>query len=71
MEGEEKAGCTAGARACPPEDCGGVIGYYEMLVVLSDPDHEDHDEVVEWLGGSFDPEAFDVAFVDHALKSMR
>ncbi len=71
VEGEEKPGCTAGARACPPEDCGGTMGYYEMLVVLSDPDHEDHDAMLEWLGGKFDPNAFDVAAVDRALKRLR
>ncbi len=71
VEGEEKPGCTAGARACPPEDCGGTIGYYEMLVILSDPDHEDHDGMLEWLEGKFDPNAFDVAAVDRALKRLR
>ena len=48
-EGEEKLACTAGARACPPEDCGGTMGYYELLVALSDPDHEDHDAMLEWV----------------------
>ncbi len=71
VEGEENPGCTAGARACPPEDCGGTMGYYELLVALSDPDHEDHDAMLEWVGGKFDPNAFDVAAVDRALKRLR
>ena len=68
---EEKPGCTAGARACPPEDCGGTMGYYELLVALSDPDHEEHYTMLEWVGGKFDPGAFDVAAVDRALKRLR
>lgn len=50
VEGEERLGCTAGARACPPEDCGGIGGYYNLLVALSGTDHEEHDAMVEWVG---------------------
>jgi len=70
-EAEEKLACTAGARACPPEDCGGTMGYYGLLVALSDPDHEEHDTMLEWVGGKFDPKAFDLAAVDRALKRLR
>ncbi len=70
-EGKEKAGCTGGARACPPEDCGGPMGYYGLLVALSDPDHEEHYDMLEWVGGKFDPSAFDVSAVDRALKRLR
>ena len=58
-------------RACPPEDCGGTMGYYDLLVTLSDPDHEDHDTMREWVGGEFDPESFEVAVVDRAVKRLR
>ena len=72
IEGEAiKPGCTAGARACPPEDCGGPMGYYDLLVALSDPEHEDHESLMEWVGGKFDPNAFDPAAVDRALKRLR
>ena len=70
-EAEEKPGCAGGARACPPEDCGSTTGYYHLLVALSDPDHEDHDAMLEWVGDKFDPNAFDVAAVDQALKRLR
>ncbi len=70
-EAEEKLACTTGARACPPEDCGGTMGYYELLVALSDPDHEEHDAMLEWIGGKFDPNAFDAATIDRALKRLR
>jgi hypothetical protein len=50
----------AGKRACPPEDVGGSYGYMEFLEALSDPKHPEHEQIVEWIGGSFDAEAFDV-----------
>lgn len=43
--------CIEGERACPPEDCGGVPGYYRLLEILADPSDEEHDEMVEWLKG--------------------
>lgn len=50
--------CITGKRACPPEDCGGVWGYAELLEVLANPAHPRHQELKEWVGGEFDPEAF-------------
>lgn len=52
--------CVAGARACPPEDCGGTGGYFQLLEALHDPTNSEHESYLEWLGGSFDPEAFSV-----------
>lgn len=52
--------CTGGKRACPPEDCGGVWGYEELLEIIMDSGHERHDEMMEWLDGDFDPEHFDI-----------
>ena len=51
--------CLDGARACPPEDCGGVSGYEDMLQVLRDPSHEEHERMLEWVGGCYDPKKFD------------
>jgi len=59
--------CLEGARACPPEDVGGIWGYAEFLEAISDPNHEDHDEMVEWVGGEFDPEKFSVDEVNKEL----
>ena len=59
--------CEDGARACPPEDCGGVGGYEELLKTLSDPGHPDHEDMLEWVGGSFDAEAFDLEVVNQKL----
>jgi hypothetical protein len=62
--------CTGGERACPPEDCGGPSGYAEFLAVLSDPENEEHDHYVEWSGGDFDPEAFDLQRVNRTLARI-
>ncbi|OBX17543.1 hypothetical protein A9995_15610 [Erythrobacter sp. QSSC1-22B] len=48
----------AGERDGPPEDCGGVPGFYEMLEARADPTHPDHAEISEWLDG-YDPDEFD------------
>ncbi|WP_435017965.1 plasmid pRiA4b ORF-3 family protein [Tundrisphaera sp. TA3] len=61
--------CIAGKRACPPEDCGGPWGYMEFAEAVRDPEHEQHDEVVEWRG-EFDPEAFDLDAVNERLKGI-
>ena len=61
--------CTGGARACPPEDSGGVYGYAEMLQVLADPNHPDHDMYLEWLGGEWDAEAFDLELTNRILQA--
>ena len=56
----------AGERDCPPEDCGGIPGFYEMLKARADPDHPDHAEISEWLEG-YDPDALDVFPIKVAL----
>lgn len=60
--------CTGGRRACPPEDCGGVWGYENLLAMLADPTHEEHASMLEWVGGTFDPDAFDPADFAHRLQ---
>ena len=47
--------CVTGKRACPPENCGGIWGYSDLLKALEDPKHEEHDEMLDWLDGEFDP----------------
>jgi hypothetical protein len=51
--------CIAGARACPPEDCGGVGGFEEFLSAIANPKHPDHAHLMEWSGGTYDPALFD------------
>jgi hypothetical protein len=61
--------CLDGARACPPEDCGGWPGYEHLLEVFADPDHPERDDLRDWLGRDLDPEAFDVQATDAAIRS--
>ena len=58
------AACTAGERARPPEDVGGVGGYDEFLAVMADPDDPEHDDVRRWCGGHFDPDWFDLTLTN-------
>lgn len=51
--------CLAGESACPPEDCGGIMGYEDFLEAIDDPSHPQHEEMLDWIGGEFDPEHFD------------
>lgn len=44
-----------GSGACPPEDCGGIVGYRGLLDALATPAAEEHPDAVEWLGADFDP----------------
>ncbi len=67
--GLEHALCLKGRRACPPEDVGGVWGYVSFLEAISNPDHPEHEELLEWVGGGFDPEAFDPERTTAALKN--
>ncbi|HZL49269.1 MAG TPA: plasmid pRiA4b ORF-3 family protein [Solirubrobacteraceae bacterium] len=63
--------CLAGKGACPPEDCGGVWGYEDLREALADSAHEQHEEMLEWLGlqtaAEFDPARFDMDRVKRAL----
>jgi hypothetical protein len=56
----------AGERDCPPEDCGGIPGFYEMLEARADPTHPDHADITEWLDG-YDPDELDALPIQVAL----
>ena len=66
--GERYPVCIAGKRACPPEDVGGIWSYGDFLEAIRDPVHPEHEELLQWVGGSFDPEAFDLDDINDALK---
>ncbi len=52
--------CTGGESACPPDDCGGIPGYNELKEKIArDPRDKERIETMRWLGGFFDPNAFD------------
>jgi hypothetical protein len=59
--------CVGGSGACPPEDVGGTHGYARFLEAIRDPAHPEHHELLDWIGGSFDPHAFraeEIVFAD-------
>jgi hypothetical protein len=60
--------CVDGARACPPEDCGGPHGYAHLLEVLANPKDEEHAEMKAWVGPGFDPERFVTGAVKKKLS---
>ncbi len=63
--------CLAGKRASPPDDCGGPSGYQNLLKILRNPKHEEHNSMKEWLGRPFDPEAFDPASTNAYLRMLK
>ena len=70
-DGEVYPRCLAGERACPPEDCGGVWGYAEMLDTLDSGASHEREELLEWLGDDFDPDHFDPDAVNATLSPGR
>jgi hypothetical protein len=53
--GGSAPGCVDGHGACPPEDCGGPGGYAELLDVLADPAHPEHEHMLSWVGDRLRP----------------
>jgi hypothetical protein len=62
--------CVDGSRSAPPEDVGGISGYERFLEAIADPSNEEHDEQIEWAGGAFDPEDFDLEYVNSELRKI-
>jgi len=65
--GFELPQCIDGARNCPPEDVGGPPGYENFLEAVQDKNHDEHEGFIDWIGGSFDPEEFDVVVTNQVL----
>jgi hypothetical protein len=65
------AHCLDGARACPPEDCGGIFGYVNLLKILKNRKHPEHKDMKAWVGGGFDAGAFDPAHVNLWLRKLK
>lgn len=61
-------GCVDGYGACPPEDCGGPGGYTELLDVLADPAHPEHEHLRGWVGNRLRP--FDRAATDQRVRRV-
>ena len=63
--------CLDGAHACPPEDCGGIWGYANLLKILKNRKHPEHKDMKAWVGGSFDAETFDLADINLWLRKFK
>ena len=63
--------CIAGENACPPDDVGGPHGYELLLEAMADRDHEQHDDMVRWIGGVFDPKGFDLNRLNREWKGTK
>lgn len=61
--------CVTGKRNCPPEDCGGVWGYQDLLAILANPAHPEYAEQLDWLGEEFDPEQFNLELANTLLAA--
>ncbi|HKP54816.1 MAG TPA: plasmid pRiA4b ORF-3 family protein [Chloroflexia bacterium] len=70
-EGMRYPVCIKGKRACPPEDVGGVWSYESFLDIIGDPNHPEREDLLEWAGGEFDPEKFDMEAVNKELRRIR
>lgn len=63
--------CLGGERACPPEDCGGIPGYYDLLEARRDPTDPRHAELLGWVGQEWNPDAFSLDDVNRSLHGRR
>lgn len=64
-------GCISGQLRCPPEDCGGIGGFYDMLEILKDKKHPQYKQIKTWVGKGYDPEEFDLAKINKELPKYR
>src|SRR5208337_4543131 len=60
--------CIDGKRKCPPEDCGGDGGYEDLIEILKSPGNEEYEDMIDWLGGEYDPEEFNIDEINEMLK---
>jgi hypothetical protein len=63
--------CLDGARAGPPEDCGSIPGYENLVAAMADPTHPERRELLDWLGGPYDPEAFSLDRLNRRLRRLK
>lgn len=71
-EQQPAAICAKGRRACPPEDCGGIWQYHQLVELMANPqsDPEEYEDIKEWLGGNLTPEEFDIDAVNDELHEL-
>jgi len=62
--------CVAGKKKCPPDDCGGIYGFSNLLKTISNKNDPEHEDMLEWLGGEYDPDYFDLSEINHDLSGL-
>jgi hypothetical protein len=68
--GSDVVVCAGGARACPPEDCGGPPGYENLLLTLANRRDPEHASMKRWVGPRFDPERFESVALNKRLATL-
>ena len=63
--------CISGEGNCPPEDCGGIHGFYYMLEILKDTKHPEFKDIKSWVGKKYDPETFDIFKINKKMKRVK
>ena len=63
--------CVGGARAGPPDDCGSIPGYENLVAAMADPRHPEREQLLEWLGRPYNPEAFNQVALNKLLKGLK
>lgn len=64
--------CASRVRArVLPRTAEGAFGYEDLITAIADPKHDDHDQMVTWVGGHFDPDSFDANAVNSLLRGGR
>ncbi len=62
--------CIAGEMACPPEDCGGLYGFYQNLNILKDKKHPEYKDTKTWMPRGYDPQKFNLEKVNQQLGKL-
>lgn len=68
-EGNTYPICLEGEGACPPEDCGGIWRYQDMVKIMADKDHPEYDDIADWMGEDWEPTPFNCEGVNVLLKN--
>jgi hypothetical protein len=63
--------CIDGKFNCPPEDCGGILGFYDILNIIQDKNHPEYKETRQWVGKKYNPEVFDKEKINKKLRQLR
>ncbi|MDA0811359.1 MAG: plasmid pRiA4b ORF-3 family protein [Verrucomicrobia bacterium] len=69
--GKREAVCLSGEGACPPEDCGGIPGYENLVAAMADKEHPEREDLLDWLGEEFDPRAFDLNDTNQRVRKVK